>query len=162
MEIPKKDVTKIRTIKLHPDAKLPKQDIGDVGFDLSTTENVTLEPFTSTKVPTGLVFASDPIALGNPGDSVTLLGKIEGRSGMASRGVFPVGSIIDPSYRGEILVCLYNGTSKPYEIEAGDRIAQMVFYPVLAMKKNHDVLWEEVKEQSESGRGGKGFASSGK
>ena len=80
---------------------------------------------------------------------------------MASRGVFPVGGIIDTSYRGEILVCLYNGTDKPYEIEAGDRIAQMVFYPVLALKEYHEVLWVEVKEQSDSARGSKGFGSTG-
>jgi len=156
------DITNIRVIKTNPDAVLPTQKIGDVGFDLYSVEDIVAEPHKSVIIDIGLAYASDPIALDNPNDPIQLLGKIEGRSSLASKGLFPVGSILDPSYRGTIKVCLFNGTDSPYEISKGDRVAQMVFYPVLARKENHHVEFIETDSQVESERGDSGFGSSGK
>ena len=158
----KQDITNIRVIKTHEDAVLPTQKIGDVGFDLSSVEDIVAEPHKSVIIDIGLAYASDPIALGNPHDPIQLLGKIEGRSGLASKGLFAVGGIVDPSYRGTIKVCLFNGTDSPYEISKGDRVAQMVFYPVLARKENHHVEFVATEKQEISDRGDSGFGASGK
>lgn len=62
---------------------------------------------------------------------------------------------IDPGYRGEIKVILLNLGREPYEIHAGDRIAQMV------IARYEAVEWVET-ELSESTRGTGGFGSSGR
>ena len=85
--------------------------------------------------------------------------KFEGRSGMALKGVWPVGGIIDPGYRGEMNVILYNSTSKVYHINAGDRPAQLVWYVVNAPGDNDFTPFEWVEDIEESERGNDGFGS---
>jgi dUTP pyrophosphatase len=62
---------------------------------------------------------------------------------------------IDPGYRGELRVILLNLGTAPYEVKAGDRVAQMV------VAKYEAVEWEEG-DLSESVRGAGGFGSSGR
>ncbi len=62
---------------------------------------------------------------------------------------------IDPGYRGELKVILINLGREPYEIQPGDRIAQMI------VARYEAVEWVEA-ELSESGRGEGGFGSSGR
>ena len=62
----KQEITNIRVIKTNPDAVLPTQKIGDVGFDLYSVEDIVAEPHKSAVIDIGLAYASDPIALGNP------------------------------------------------------------------------------------------------
>jgi dUTP pyrophosphatase len=81
--------------------------------------------------------------------------QIEGRSGMASKGIFPIGGIVDNGYTGEIKVILVNCGESKYHIQAGDKIAQLV--PRLHL--NPEVV--EVDSLEESDRGDKGFNSSG-
>lgn len=80
---------------------------------------------------------------------------------MASKGVWPVGGIIDPSYRGDIQVCLYN-SSGVYRVNKGDKIAQLVAYAVVAKSDSHVVEVKEAEWQDDSKRGGDGFGSSGR
>lgn len=64
-------------------------------------------------------------------------------------------------YRGEIKVILYNGTSSKYEIKKGDRIAQLVFAPIV---KPEIVVFDDYKEWSEESvtlRGSGGLGSTG-
>ena len=66
---------------------------------------------------------------------VGIEGQIRTRSGLASKhGVFVLNSpgTIDPDYRGEIKVLLFNSGVTPFDIEKGDRIAQLVFNSYLS------------------------------
>jgi dUTP pyrophosphatase len=62
---------------------------------------------------------------------------------------------IDPGYRGEIRVLLINLGRQPYQIGAGDRIAQMV------VARYEAIEWDEA-ELNDSRRGDGGFGSSGR
>jgi dUTP pyrophosphatase len=63
---------------------------------------------------------------------------------------------IDADYRGEIKVLLINLSAEPFEINSGDRIAQMV------VAKHETVNWSEVEELSETSRGAGGYGHTGK
>lgn len=122
------------------------------GHDLRSTVDVMLMPHSVTKVPTGIRQVSD----------VRRWFKIEGRSGLASKGIFPtravvgeedfwpVGGVIDADYRGEWIVLLYNSTGNPHMIFKGDKIAQFVVHQLI-------VLGRVVSEEA---RGTGGFGSS--
>jgi dUTP pyrophosphatase len=62
---------------------------------------------------------------------------------------------IDPGYRGEIRVIMFNLGRADYEIQKGDRIAQLV------VAKYESIEWDEG-DLGESGRGTGGFGSSGR
>jgi dUTP pyrophosphatase len=157
---------------LHPDAKLPTVTYpgSDLGYDLYSIEDVTLEPGVPVKVRTGIAV-----------EGATCHGFILGdRSSMAAKGVTYAGGRIDAGYRGEILVCLINTrqpefslrclrnaaglligaalekTDVSVHIRKGDKIAQMS--PFAAMTVAQAVAVEEL---SSSDRGEKGFGSSG-
>jgi dUTP pyrophosphatase len=84
-------------------------------------------------------------------------GQIRPRSGLAAKeGLVAAFGTIDSDYRGVIGVNLFNHSYQTVNIEHGQRIAQIVFQPVLK------VFMEEVSELSETTRGDKGFGSSGK
>ena len=53
------------------------------------------------------------------------------RSSLASKGLFPQLSPIDSGYRGEIHCILTNTSDKVYQISAGDRIGQLVVFPIV-------------------------------
>lgn len=85
-------------------------------------------------------------------------GAVFARSGMATnRGLRPSNcvGVIDSDYRGEVIVALHNDSDKCETIHHGDRVAQLVILPYLAVKMN------EVDELSETGRGAGGFGSTG-
>jgi len=85
--------------------------------------------------------------------------QIRPRSGLALKhGITVLNSpgTIDSDYRGEIKILLINLSQEPFTINNGDRIAQMVFYPILTPK------FTRCDELDESDRGSDGFGSSGK
>lgn len=173
----------------HPNAKLPQAyRKGDAAFDISCVEDVILQPHKVTKVSTGLVVAhmpdeetrhdyfltqaaepnSDPYNPyshseedNTPIPSSVFL-KVEGRGGLASKGIFPVGGIIDSNYRGEIIVLLCNVNDEPYSLKAGDRCAQLVIYKVMAESFSNEVHFQQVeKVETVTERNAQGFGSSG-
>lgn len=79
------------------------------------------------------------------------------RSGLALRGIFVTNApgILDPDYRGEIEVLLYNGGHEAHYVKHGDRIAQLIFAPFTPASVR------EVEALSETERGAKGFGSTG-
>ncbi len=84
--------------------------------------------------------------------------QIRPRSGLAAKHAITLPNspaTIDPGYRGEIRVILLNLGREPYEIHAGDRIAQMV------IARYEAIEWEEG-DLKESRRGEGGFGSSGR
>lgn len=142
---------KIRIKKLHEKAHLPEYAHGpeeDAGMDIRCLTGVVLEPGVAQAVPTGL-------ALEIPGGYEV---QIRPRSGLALKHAITLPNApatIDPGYRGELRVIMLNLGRTPYEIHAGDRIAQMV------VAKYEAVQWEEG-ELAESVRGAGGFGSSGR
>ena len=86
------------------------------------------------------------------------MGLIFARSGLATkRGLAPANKVgvIDADYRGEIMVALYNQSGEAQTVAAGERIAQLVITPFLA------VNFEECDELSDTTRGTGGFGSTG-
>ena len=67
-----------------------------------------------------------------------------------------MGGVYDAGYRGEYNVILINLSQEPYEIKAGDKIAQLIIYPVIIAKI------KEVKDLSDTSRGDGRFGSTGK
>ncbi len=85
-------------------------------------------------------------------------GLIYARSGLASKkGLAPANKVgvVDADYRGEVMVALHNHSDKPQTVEHGERIAQLVVAPFLA------VSYEEAEELSDTVRGAGGFGSTG-
>lgn len=159
---------KIKFKKMLPEAKLPtKGKLGDAAYDLSCLEKMVLIPGETKKVRTGL-----QLAYMTPEDGEDLLFlQIEGRSGVASNGVYPVGGIVDGGYRGEIQVILHNGNrfhsmrslmadklneANTVSFNPGDRIAQFI---VRRTPKNVEIT--ESEDVTETSRGASGFGSTG-
>lgn len=118
---------------------------GSAGFDLYATDNHTVWPGSRVKIPTGISFEI-------PGDHA---GFIWPRSGMAVKHGFDIlAGLIDSDFRGEIMVAAINHGDRMIEIKRGDRIAQIVFSPVMTLAEMVDDL-----DETERGRGG--FGSSG-
>ena len=123
---------------------------GDAGVDLRSTIELSLKPGERAVVPTGLAVA---IPEG-------YAGLVQPRSGLAARhgiGVVNSPGLIDSGYRGEIKVIAINlDPDEAFEVRRGDKIAQLVIYPV------PDAAWREVDELPPSERGSGGFGSSGR
>lgn len=83
-------------------------------------------------------------------------GQIQGRSGLASRGVVPHLGVIDAGYTGEIAVILFNHGDGPVTFQDGDRIAQIIIH------KLPSVRFHVVDEFPDTDRGNNGFGSSGR
>ena len=135
--------------RLREDAVLPDRAYaGDAGLDLAACERHELGPGERAVVPTGLAVA---IPEG-------YAGFVQPRSGLASKhGITIVNTpgLVDSGYRGELQVVLLNTDSRrPFVVEPGMRIAQLVVVPV------PEVELVEVEELPESERGVRGFGSS--
>lgn len=141
---------KISIQKLHPDAVLPHYAHGpeeDAGMDLRSVERVVLSPGAAQGVPTGIAIELPP------GSEA----QVRPRSGMALKHSITVNfGTIDPGYRGEIRVIMFNLGKADYVIEKGDRIAQLI------VARYEPVEWLEGDALSESQRGAGGFGSSGR
>ena len=135
--------------KLHPEAIIPTQgSAAAAGYDLYALYTCDLEPGSTYLMHTGLVIE---IPEG-------FWGGIYARSGLATKkGLRPANcvGVIDSDYRGEIMVALHNDSTILQRIEAGDRIAQLVFH------QQWTTDWEVVNELSDTTRGEGGFGSTG-
>lgn len=140
---------KIRIKKLHPEADVPAYAHGageDAGLDLRALERTVLSPGISRAVPTGLAIELPP----------GYEAQVRPRSGMALKHSVTVNfGTIDPGYRGEIRVIMFNLGRGDYIVEKGDRIAQLI------IARYEAIDWEEG-ELGESARGEGGFGSSGR
>lgn len=120
------------------------------GMDLRANleESVILKPMERAMIPTGL-FIELPV-----GHEA----QVRPRSGLAAKHgitVLNTPGTIDADYRGEIKVILINLSNEDFEIQNGERIAQMV------ITKHETVQWEEVDVLSDTERGAGGFGHSG-
>ena len=139
----------LKVKRLKSNIKLPiKMKEGDAGFDVFSTENVTIGP--GERYNFSLGFALE-IPIGN----VVL---IQERSGMANNnGVLTIGNVIDSGYRGECHAILFNSSQLSVQIKKGQKIAQLLLLFGYTGKNI-----EEVEELSDTERGNNGFGSTGK
>ena len=130
----------------HP---LPKyQTALSAGMDLyaNLEESITLKSLERKLIPTGL-FLELPEGYE---------AQVRPRSGLAIKNgisVLNAPGTIDADYRGEIGVILVNLSTEDFNINNGDRIAQMV------IAKYETAEWQEVSEINETERGAGGFGS---
>ena len=124
---------------------------GSAGMDLRACidETLVLKPGETELIPTGIA-----IHIGDPGLAATILP----RSGLGHKHGIVLGNLvglIDSDYQGQLFVSCWNRSQNEFTIEVGDRIAQLVFLPVV------QVDFEEVNEFDDSERGAGGFGHSG-
>ena len=118
----------------------------DLRAALEENEIVTILPGERALIPTGISIAPE---------SSDVVGILAGRSGLGvKKGVSLANGIgvIDSDYRGEVCVALINRGSEPFEVRRGDRIAQMMFMPVL----HASFLQTDDLDETERGTGGFG------
>ncbi len=124
---------------------------GSAGMDLRACVDaaLTLAPGAAELIPTGV-----SIYIGDPALAAVLLP----RSGLGHKSGIVLGNLvglIDSDYQGPLMVSVWNRGAAPFIINPGDRIAQMVFVPVV------QVGFEVVEDFSATSRGTGGFGSSG-
>lgn len=125
----------IKFLQTHPNAKLPESKGSlETGFDIFASEDVILPGSAISPCNTGVVVGNVVVPTGITVADITpgYWFRIEPRSGMGFKhGIQPHLGVIDQTYRGDLAVKLYNFTARPYHITTGDRIAQLVIYPVI-------------------------------
>jgi dUTP pyrophosphatase len=139
---------KIPIKRINDNVKFPtKAHNTDAAWDIYSNETLTLHHNEIKIIKTGLIIEL-------PKDFEA---QIRCRSGMATKGISVVNSpgTIDAGYRGEIGVILRNNNERPYEINTGDRIAQMV------IQQNFPFYFKVVNDVNDTTRGDGGFGSSG-
>ena len=124
---------------------------GSAGLDMRACidEPINVDPGETVPVPTGLA-----IHIADGGLAAVLLP----RSGLGHKHGLVLGNLtglIDSDYQGQVFISCWNRSSKAYEIQPAERIAQMVFVPV------EQVRFEVVEEFADSDRGDGGFGHSG-
>jgi dUTP pyrophosphatase len=122
----------------------------DLGYDLYAAEDITLSPRGSALVPTGIAIQ----VLDSSGKAMGAL--LRDKSSMAQKRLMVTAGVIDAGYRGEIKVVMENLSDEPQNIRAGQKIANLIPYPVLTG------IIEVVDELTESSRMAGGFGSSGR
>lgn len=84
------------------------------------------------------------------------VGRLLPRSSLARKGVVVMGGVIDPDYRGEVIVVLKNTSQQGLYIAAGDRMCQLAIYPTLTPAV------QVVTSLDDTARGEGGFGSTGR
>jgi dUTP pyrophosphatase len=138
----------LRIKKLKSEAKLPTYaHPGDVGLDLYSLEDKILAPCERHIFFVGF-------ALEFPEGYAAI---VKDKSGLPKNaGIHTMGGVYDAGYRGEYNVNLINLGNELYHIHKGDKIAQLVIFPVAIAKL------KEVAELSDTSRGEGRFGSTGK
>jgi dUTP pyrophosphatase len=125
---------------------------GSAGLDLRACldEKTIIEPGQTILIPTGLsIYVEDP----------NLAALLLPRSGLGHKHGIVLGNLIgliDSDYQGVLMVSCWNRGDKPFTIEVGERIAQMILVPVIQAELNF------VDEFKVSDRGEGGFGSTGR
>jgi dUTP pyrophosphatase len=134
---------------LRAGAKLPRRTRpGDAGLDLHCVDGFRLAPGERSKVGTGVAIALP--------EQVCAL--VVPRSGLASDdGVAPFLGLVDPNFRGELGVTLFNSSAAEFVAAAGERIAQLLLLPFWApMLRIVEQLGPAPDERGTNGWGSSG------
>lgn len=137
----------VKIKKLKENAKLPQYaNPGDVGMDMYSMETVTIPPMGHHRFWHGF-------ALEFP---IGYAAIVKDKSSISKAGLHSMGGVYDAGFRGEYNTHLVNLSDAPYTVEEGDKVAQLIIYPVAIAEL------EEVDILSESVRGEGAFGSTGK
>jgi dUTP pyrophosphatase len=125
---------------------------GSAGLDLRACidQNKIIAPGETQLIPTGL-----SIYIGDPNLAAVILP----RSGLGHKHGIVLGNLvglIDSDYQGPLMVSIWNRGETPFTLEVGERMAQLVFVPVVQAQFNI------VNEFTETERGERGFGHSGR
>jgi dUTP pyrophosphatase len=133
--------------RLDNNAKLPIRGYYLVaGIDIVANQDMIIPPGEGSPVNTGIVLVA------TPGTSA----RIAPQNDLAVKHGIDVGAgVIDEDYQGEIKVVLTNNSTIPFQVQPGDRIAQLI------LKKILRAIPEEIKDLSEMIRGSQEFGSTG-
>jgi len=116
------------------------------GYDLYSAEKTVI-------VARGKALVDTQLSIAVP---VGTYGRVAPRSGLASKHMIDTGAgVIDADYRGPVFVLLFNHSEKDFQVEEGDRIAQLIIERI----SNPEVF--EVDDLDETLRGSGGFGSTG-
>lgn len=132
--------------KLSESARSPfKATRNSVGFDLHSPKTYELAPNSIETIPTDLAFKFPP----------STYGRLVIRSSLAKYGLQVLGGVIDPDYRGNVLVILKNCGKNYIVIREGQRFVQIIceraIFPTI----------KQVSTLDSTERGSKGIGSSG-
>jgi len=138
---------KIKVKRLKPEAKLPTYaHPGDVGMDLYAMESMIIPPMGHARIWHGFAmeFEEGYAAI------------IKDKGSISKALLHTMGGVFDAGFRGEYNTHLVNLGTEPYTIEEGDKVSQLIIYPVaIAELEVSDTL-------SESARGEGAFGSTGR
>lgn len=138
---------KLKVARVNDSAKVPLfHHKGDAGLDVFSSVDSVLEAGEIKAISTGIKMAVPE----------GYVGLVWDKSGVSLKGVHRLAGVIDSGYRGEVRVVLVNLGDKPFIIEKGMKIAQLLIQPVV------EIEVDEVKELDDTSRGEKGFGSTGK
>jgi dUTP pyrophosphatase len=133
-------------VKETEDAIIPtKAHEGDACYDLYSSEDLHVWPDTGPKLVSTSLIMSIPDGWA---------GFIHDRSSIGLKGIRTMGGVIDSTYRGIVKVILFNLGRSIFQVQKGDRIAQIEFRPVYDAEFQEGVI-------SDTQRGDGGFGSSG-
>lgn len=137
------------SIALADGAKLPERKTpGSSGYDLCALAGVQIQPGRVAVIETGVTLE---IPTG-------MEAQIRPRSGMASRGIVGTFGTVDSDYRAAIRVMLTNQSAEAYRVEAGDRVAQLVFSRV----EHPEIEVVDAAKMTLTERGPHGLGSTGR
>ncbi len=144
---------KILDARIGNEFPLPRYETADAaGLDLRAclTEPLTIEPGQTHLIPTGI-----SIYMGDPQMAAVILP----RSGLGHKHGLVLGNLVglvDADYQGPLMVSCWNRGQTAYTIALGERIAQLVFIPIVRAE------FTVVNEFASTARGTGGFGSSGR
>ncbi len=132
---------------LSPNATLPKQGSeGAAGYDLSSATEMVVPANGKAAIPTDLAIATPP----------GTYARLAPRSGLAIKNFLAIGAgVVDPDFRGNIKVVIFNHSPTDFLVKRGDRIAQLI----LEQFSNPPVAL--VSDLPDTKRGSDGFGSTG-
>lgn len=144
---------KVLDSKIGTEIPLPKRSTdGSAGVDLRACLDA---PLILAPGETELIHTGIAIHIEDSGLAAVILP----RSGLGHKHGIVLGNLvglIDSDYQGELLISCWNRSSRPFRIEPGERIAQLVIVPVVQAD------FEVVESFAESARGAGGFGHTGR
>jgi dUTP pyrophosphatase len=140
---------KVKLLTSHAKAPTIAHPGEDLGYDLYSAETVTIPARGHHIVSTGMSIELD--IDGRPAGAL-----VRDKSSLAARRLICTAGVIDAGYRGEIRIVMENLGDSQAEIHQGDKIANLIPYPVLTSPV------EVVEELAETSRNAGGFGSSGR
>lgn len=135
---------KLRALGIMFEAPRP----GDAGYDLYAVDDYSVAPGQRALVDSGLHLE---IPAG-------FVGLVKDRSSVAAAGIHTLAGVIDSSFRGELKIVIVNLGDSPYQISAGQKIAQLLVAPVFTEAVEFVTSLEDL---AASQRGSGGFGSTG-